>query len=529
MMMMKGRLLWLAGVVVGCVVVGVSGQCDDSPQTNFFGQASAVYDQNDGNDMCELTTEIRGEVFSQMITIDQLIINGAPCTSEQNEYTVETSEQCTTVFCESTQVLLNTSGAGEFQFAFFQGFSVTCGERFFASLAVIIGTPCEDFTLAGFTVSADVPVAIVQDGVATGSICIPNNEVEVFPETSAMSLVGNYETVAAVPVNACPDVSISASHETLVSGFGNTVLTEGMFPLSAMSPCSSGENWDMFSNGRLYQPPSDEIQAAMFTLFQQNLFASNFSLGLFATYNVSVPSQFFSWVVSGDTWKDNCASNFQYGNGAIGMAIAVTADLNLFDILPLEADYTYVFFQPAGGAIGSNEAPQCVYRKSFGATPTPTPTATATPTQTATATPTPTPMPTPVCVDAEWVSANHAGFEVHDKATFAEVLCYGSVLPCATQGHVVARNGALMTMMELCAGDGVECTKKAMYVNGVQHERHGLMPCDGDVCMTTLDARVNSAWKRVENGIVYRLLQTGVTSVAKRLTQIQLRSAAMHA
>jgi len=164
-------------------------------------------------------------------------------------------------------------------------------------------------------------------------------------------------------------------------------------------------------------------------------------------------------------------------------------------------------------------------------TPTPTPAPTVDPGSTAIPTPDPTqtptsspnPSPTPVCIDSSWVAAEHAGFEVHSSPSFAEVLCYGS-LPCATHGHVVARGGRLLTMGELCATERCELGK--MWVNGVQHRRSHLMPCDGDVCLTTLDARVSSAWKRFENNAVHWMLRSGVPALTDVLTRVQLRSAA---
>eukprot|EP00183_Erythrolobus_madagascarensis_P003473 CAMPEP_0185848672 /NCGR_PEP_ID=MMETSP1354-20130828/3459_1 /TAXON_ID=708628 /ORGANISM="Erythrolobus madagascarensis, Strain CCMP3276" /LENGTH=337 /DNA_ID=CAMNT_0028549089 /DNA_START=594 /DNA_END=1607 /DNA_ORIENTATION=- len=157
------------------------------------------------------------------------------------------------------------------------------------------------------------------------------------------------------------------------------------------------------------------------------------------------------------------------------------------------------------------------------ATPTPTPVSSAT------ATPAPstlpeeaTPTPTPVCIDADWVASNHAGFEVHAHSSVQEVFCFGT-LPCATAGHVVERAGVLLTMAELCAEDA--CTVAEMHVNGVQHVRSALMPCHGDVCLTTLDARSGTIWKRVENRIVNRLLKFGNRAIAERLTRIQLAGA----
>uniref|UniRef100_A0A7S1XIJ0 Uncharacterized protein n=1 Tax=Erythrolobus australicus TaxID=1077150 RepID=A0A7S1XIJ0_9RHOD len=151
----------------------------------------------------------------------------------------------------------------------------------------------------------------------------------------------------------------------------------------------------------------------------------------------------------------------------------------------------------------------------------------ALPTQTQTPMPsptsTPTPTPAPVCVDASWVAANHAGFEVHSTPITADVLCYKS-LPCATSGHVVALDGKLMTMAELCAIE--DCSASTMPVNGVQHRRALLMPCDGAVCMTTLDARSNTVWKRAENAVVYRMLQAGHAGLAEQLTRIQLAASA---
>jgi len=151
-------------------------------------------------------------------------------------------------------------------------------------------------------------------------------------------------------------------------------------------------------------------------------------------------------------------------------------------------------------------------------------------TSTPTATPTPSSAPPlggsfvgPVCIDASWVATEHAGFEVHTSATFAQVLCYGT-LPCATDGHVLARGDELLTMRELCASE--KCERKAMYVNGVQHRRNHLMPCDGNVCLTTLDDAVGSTWKRVENAFVYKLLKADIPGIADTLTQIQLASAA---
>jgi len=160
------------------------------------------------------------------------------------------------------------------------------------------------------------------------------------------------------------------------------------------------------------------------------------------------------------------------------------------------------------------------------ATPTPTATTSATPNPNATATPTPTATatPEPVCIDASWVAGNHAGFEVHEEATMAQVLCYGS-LPCATSGHVVSHRGKLMTMAELCDEQSTHCTRSNMRVNGVQHRRSHLMPCDGNVCLTTLDARSSTVWKRAENELVYFLLQTGHSGVAERLTRVQLNAA----
>mmetsp|Transcript_7647 Transcript_7647/g.16299 ORF Transcript_7647/g.16299 Transcript_7647/m.16299 type:complete len:303 (+) Transcript_7647:127-1035(+) len=180
------------------------------------------------------------------------------------------------------------------------------------------------------------------------------------------------------------------------------------------------------------------------------------------------------------------------------------------------------------------------------ATPTPTPTATATPapttspgqgtetptaTATATATPGPSnlpeptasPTPTPVCIDAEWITSNHAGFEVHDESSVQEVFCFGT-LPCATAGHVVERRGELLTMAELCAEE--TCTVAEMRVNGVQHVRSTLMPCHGDVCLTTLDGWSNTIWKHLENKAVRFLLNTGNARIAERLTKIQMAAAA---
>mmetsp|Transcript_8816 Transcript_8816/g.23131 ORF Transcript_8816/g.23131 Transcript_8816/m.23131 type:complete len:465 (-) Transcript_8816:259-1653(-) len=159
-----------------------------------------------------------------------------------------------------------------------------------------------------------------------------------------------------------------------------------------------------------------------------------------------------------------------------------------------------------------------------GATATPLPTATATlgPQPSNQPESTATPTPAPVCIDAAWVAAHHVGFEVHSTPTMAKVLCYKS-LPCATGGHIVTRDGKLLTMEMLCSIE--ECTQSEMLVNGVQHRRAQLMPCDGNVCMTTLDARANTLWKQAENAAVYYMLQTGHSGLAEQLTRIQLASA----
>mmetsp|Transcript_1989 Transcript_1989/g.4380 ORF Transcript_1989/g.4380 Transcript_1989/m.4380 type:complete len:86 (-) Transcript_1989:558-815(-) len=83
-----------------------------------------------------------------------------------------------------------------------------------------------------------------------------------------------------------------------------------------------------------------------------------------------------------------------------------------------------------------------------------------------------------------------------------------------------------MTMAELCGEEKGACRGATMMVNGVQHRRSDLMPCDGNVCMTTLDARSNTLWKRAENTLVYFLLQNGNANVAERLTRVQLAAAA---
>eukprot|EP00183_Erythrolobus_madagascarensis_P006561 CAMPEP_0185843670 /NCGR_PEP_ID=MMETSP1354-20130828/93_1 /TAXON_ID=708628 /ORGANISM="Erythrolobus madagascarensis, Strain CCMP3276" /LENGTH=306 /DNA_ID=CAMNT_0028543201 /DNA_START=234 /DNA_END=1154 /DNA_ORIENTATION=- len=130
---------------------------------------------------------------------------------------------------------------------------------------------------------------------------------------------------------------------------------------------------------------------------------------------------------------------------------------------------------------------------------------------------------TTVCIDAAWIASNHAGFEVHADSTLQNVLCYGA-LPCATGGHVVDHGGQLVTMSELC--DTEACTRSTMLVNGVQHVRSHLMPCDGSVCMTTLDARENTTWKKVENRVVRFLLGLEHAGLSHQLTKIQLSAAA---
>jgi len=135
----------------------------------------------------------------------------------------------------------------------------------------------------------------------------------------------------------------------------------------------------------------------------------------------------------------------------------------------------------------------------------------------------PSPSPQlPQCIDAVWIAANHGGYEVHPESILADVLCFGA-LPCATSGHVVVYGGALKTMAELCALKA--CTRSMMHVNGVQHVRSALMPCDNDVCVTTLDAGSNTIWKRAENRLVYFLLEHGGPEIAQSLTRIQLSAA----
>mmetsp|Transcript_4971 Transcript_4971/g.13382 ORF Transcript_4971/g.13382 Transcript_4971/m.13382 type:complete len:924 (-) Transcript_4971:3280-6051(-) len=137
----------------------------------------------------------------------------------------------------------------------------------------------------------------------------------------------------------------------------------------------------------------------------------------------------------------------------------------------------------------------------------------------------PSSSPTPVCIDAAWTASEHKGFEVHQNPVLADVYCYRQ-LPCATAGHVVAVRGKLVTMSELCIEK--QCARKAMLVNGVQHRRSHLMPCDGDVCLTTFEAARNSAWKRAENALVYALLKTRIPGIANAATRIQLFSATRH-
>mmetsp|Transcript_2727 Transcript_2727/g.5995 ORF Transcript_2727/g.5995 Transcript_2727/m.5995 type:complete len:477 (-) Transcript_2727:115-1545(-) len=150
-------------------------------------------------------------------------------------------------------------------------------------------------------------------------------------------------------------------------------------------------------------------------------------------------------------------------------------------------------------------------------------------------TPTPTPTTTtsftdcgescsekPECIDAAWAATHHEGFEVHSEAVLAPVLCFGS-LPCATRDHVVVRDGSLLTMRELCAVES--CSSTTMLVNGVQHVRSKLMPCDRGVCMTTLDERSRSVWKRAENILVHFLLRSGSSRVAQVLTRAQIAAA----
>uniref|UniRef100_A0A7S1XHT7 Uncharacterized protein n=1 Tax=Erythrolobus australicus TaxID=1077150 RepID=A0A7S1XHT7_9RHOD len=531
---MKRAALMVWALLAGVALLGAcaAAQCDDdTDQFNFFGTAIGMYDQQDGNNRCDYSIQIDGELFSQYIMPSQIILGGERCSIEgENPVLAETSENCVSPVCAGIKQLLAAQGASGFEFVVVPTVGMTCGERSFPQASIVMGTPCEEFIFSGFNMAADVPVALVLAGPTVSSLCTIEGELDEIAEVSAADLNGDYGSVASVPPNACPEsLSIDMSSATIDNNFEGAVYTSGRFPLAAFSTCSD-ENvafMPMLSNGRLYQSPLTDVETGAQALFLENLMMSDSSLALFSQFNQS--SQFMNFVAVNDAFTQVCNENFAYANGSIGMIVSVMEDFNFQGLLPLEAGYRYIFLQPAGGATGTNNMPQCVYRRQFATVPSPIPTPTPDPNQpTATPAPTsepestPTPTPTPVCVDAEWVASNHAGFAVHSEPTFAEVLCFGS-LPCATTGHVVSRAGELMTMAELCSVE--TCAAKSMYVNGVQHVRHHLMPCDGDVCMTTLDARVNSAWKRVENRVVYRLLQSGVSSIAEGLTRIQLRSA----
>mmetsp|Transcript_2127 Transcript_2127/g.5735 ORF Transcript_2127/g.5735 Transcript_2127/m.5735 type:complete len:919 (-) Transcript_2127:835-3591(-) len=351
-------------------------QLCNSDQSNFFGLLSATYDQPESTNRCAHSIELRGDKFSQYINPNQLVINGKKCQIPgTNSILVQSSESCSSAGCAGVKQIIAISGAPNFRFGMLDVSSrLICGELQLPQAYIVWGEPCENFAFSGISPKAGVPIAFILSGTKLITMCTTSSVQDMYPETSAYNVIGEYGNVASSPAGAClPSVKIKALDVQLQSRFKSAIFTEGSLSVSALSACNAPNTpIEMFSNGRLYQAAASGTMSNTQKLFLANLFQSELALEVFSAFNET--SQFFNWVVTNNVWERNCLEHFRYATGSIGMVASVTSPVRIAGI-SLEPNNVYLFLQPPKGDPGTASMPQCVYRKSFRAIPHAPPTA----------------------------------------------------------------------------------------------------------------------------------------------------------